>query len=261
MKTVDRIVSLVPSWTEAVFDLGAGDRVVGVTKYCVHPADLPERVERVGGSKRFDVDAVTRLRPDLVLVNDEENRLEDVERLVAAGLTTLDLSPRTVADTARHLRRLGAALECCGAGIMDRGRDAGAKVLAAVETAEAALDGLDAPFPVAYLIWRRPWMSIGADTFVHDMLRLAGAANVAGDAQDRYPTWDDAALAACGARAVLLPSEPYTWKEAEVADVAERTGVPAVRVDGEAFSWHGTRTPAGIRTACQTIAALRAESA
>ena len=244
-----RIVSLCPSLTELVFDLGRGGDLVGRTKFCVHPAGAVEAVEAVGGTKNPKVDRIIALRPDLVLLNEEENRREDAEALAAAGVRCHASFPRDAAETAAMVRAIAAAL--------DRPLE-GERIAADIERRAEAVRERWAEAPAvrfAYLIWRRPWMAAGADTFVSAMLALAGGENVF-DGPDRYPAVAPDEIAAHDPALVLLSSEPFPFRDEHAAELAEATGLPRERfrfVDGELLSWHGSRTPAGIAYAEQVI--------
>ncbi|RIK99930.1 MAG: ABC transporter substrate-binding protein [Proteobacteria bacterium] len=246
-----RIVSLVPSLTESLFALGLGARVVGVTDWCVHPADEVESLPKVGGTKDADVAAIAALAPDLVIANHEENTRRVVEKLDAAGLAVWVTYPRTVREGAVLLRELAA---------LGATREA---VAAVVEPVEAAIAEAERSLPahrtrVFCPIWRDPWMSVGRDTYVHSLLELCGGDNVTADRGDRrYPlvTLDDVVVAA--PEVILLPDEPYAFGPADVAELG-RLGVPAARdgrihcVDGTWVSWYGPR----IRTALVRIRSL-----
>lgn len=249
-----RIVSLCPSLTELVFDLGLGDSLVGRTKFCVHPADRVEAVEKVGGTKNPKVERIVELAPDVVLLNEEENRVEDAEALAAAGLRCHASMPVGVADTAEMVRSIGRAVE----------RPAEAEAIAVdIESraarVRAAADGRP-PATYAYLIWRDPIMTVSDDTFVAALLELAGGVNVFGDSEERYPAITAESLAAADPDGVLLSTEPFPFDERYRDELVEATGLPAARfhfVDGELLSWHGSRTPAGIDYAEEVIEALR----
>ena len=253
-----RIVSLCPSLTELVFDLGRGGDLVGRTKFCVHPADGVARVESVGGTKNPKVERIVALAPDLVLLNEEENRREDAEALRAAGLRLHTSMPRDAADTAAMVRSIAAAL--------DR-PEAGERIARDIETrADEARQAAAGRPPVrwTYLIWRAPWMTVNADTFVNALLALAGGENVFGALPDRYPTIDPAALAADDPDVVLLSSEPFPFRESHADELASLTGLPRARfrlADGELLSWHGSRTPAGIDYAESLVRAAAADGA
>lgn len=225
-----RIVSLVPSQTELLFDLGAGERVVGVTKFCVHPAHARAGRRRVGGTKTPDIARIRALTPDLVLANREENRAQDVAAIAAFApvyVTVVD----TVAQALAMARAVGFAL----------GAEAAAARLAAdIEAAFGDLPRLDG-LRCAYLIWRRPWMVAGGGSFIDDVLRRLGLANVFAG-RPRYPEVTAADLAAAAPDVLLLSSEPYPFKPAhgqELGQVLPRARI--LPVDGEMFCWPGSR--------------------
>jgi ABC-type Fe3+-hydroxamate transport system substrate-binding protein len=249
-----RIVSLCPSLTELVFDLGRGEDLVGRTKFCVHPAGRVERVESVGGTKNPKVARIVELAPDLVLLNEEENRREDADALAAAGVRCHVSFPRDVDGTARMVREIGA--------VLDR-PDEAERIAADVERRAARVrdGGSHAPaVRYAYVIWRNPWMVAGGDTFVTAMLALPGGVNVFAGRPERYPTVAPEELAAADPDAVLLSSEPFPFKEKHADELAAATGLPRERmqlVDGEYLTWHGSRTPNGIDYAERVILAAR----
>ncbi len=248
-----RLVSLCPSLTELVFDLGLGASLVGRTKFCVHPAGPVDAVEKVGGTKNPKIARIIELAPDLVLLNEEENRLEDAEALRAAGMACHTSMPRSIADTAAMVLSIGTALGEPNAAsviareIEQRGAD--------VATQAAARD----PVRYAYLIWREPWMTVNNDTFVHALLANAGGVNVFGDMSERYPTVTLEQLRDAAPDAVLLSTEPFPFAERHIEEISARTGIQRARiaiVDGELLSWHGSRTPRGIVYAGETLAAF-----
>ncbi|MGQ0552844.1 MAG: helical backbone metal receptor [Planctomycetota bacterium] len=256
-----RIVSLCPSLTELVFDLGCGDALVGRTAWCCHPRGAVERVEAVGGTKTPDLARILALRPDLVLMNDEENRREDWEALRAAGLNVYSSLPVTAADTAEMVRAIGTALAAPAADVAGRAHAIAEDIERRAARVAAAAQQRATPVRFAYLIWREPWMGVGADTYASALLTLAGGLNVLGEnaaaAPDpaprptppRYPQLTPAALADAQPDLVLLGSEPFPFRERHLTELAALTGLPAARfrlVDGELLSWHGSRTPAGI---------------
>ncbi len=248
-----RIVSLCPSLTELAFDLGCGDQLVGITSYCVHPAQQVDSVEKVGGTKDPNVARIAELRPDLVLMNEEENRSEDAEALRAAGVPLHVSFPRSVTDTAEMVRSVAGALER---------EDGGEAIAADIERRRdrvlSAARGLPR-VPFAYLIWRKPWMSVNSDTFADALLSLAGGRNVFGAEAERYPAFEVEALRDADPRLVLLCTEPFPFEEKHCAELAKLTGLPRERfvvADGELLSWHGSRTPRGIDYARELIEAV-----
>ena len=249
-----RIVSLCPSLTELVFDLGLGDSLVGVTKFCIHPAAGVRKIEKVGGTKTPKIERIVELGPDLVLLNEEENRVEDAGALEAAGLACHVSFPKTAIETAEMVRSIGEAVR----------RPAEAEEIArAIEDAarRAREDSEGKPdVRYAYLIWREPLMSVSADTFISDLLRLAGGRNAFADRPKRYPVVEARDLAAAGLHAVLLSTEPFPFQEKHIAEVSRQTGLaPEIFhiVDGEMLSWHGSRTPAGIEYAAEVVGRIR----
>lgn len=245
-----RIVSLCPSLTELVFALGRGDDLVGITDYCVHPAERVGAVEKVGGTKTPKVARIVELAPDVVLLNEEENRIEDAQALAARGVRCLNTFPKDALETAEMVRTIGAALE----------RSAVAERIAVdIETragrvAEAARGRREVSW--AYLIWRKPWMSVNRDTFASALLSLAGGRNVFGDAPTRYPEIRIDELVAADPQLVLLCTEPFPFEAKHIDELCALTGWPRSRfriVDGEYLSWHGSRTPDGIDYAAALI--------
>jgi iron complex transport system substrate-binding protein len=253
-----RLVSLCPSLTELVFDLGRGNDLIGRTKFCVHPVGRVERIESVGGTKNPKISRIIELAPDLVLLNEEENRREDAEVLAAAGLPCHVSFPRNVDQTAQMVRDIGAALDQPAAA--ERiATDIERRAARVRETARQV-----PPVRYAYLIWRNPWMVAGGDTFVSAMLGLPGGVNVFADHTDRYPTLTPEELVAADPDVVLLSSEPFPFKEKHAEELATATGLPRERmqlVDGEYLSWHGSRTPGGIDYAERVILAARRAAA
>lgn len=236
---VMRIVSLCPSITETLIALGLADSLAGVTRFCIHPAEVVRDLPKVGGTKDPDLEAILRAAPELVLMNEEENRREDFERLSSALRVETSL-PKRVAEVPGELRRLGALT----------GTEAVAEVHAqALEAALAELAG-GRPFGYAYLIWKKPWMAVGGDTYVSDLFGLVGGENVFAAAADRYPAFTLEELAARRPEVVLLPDEPYPFKPAHQAELAEV--LPEARIElvsGDDCCWHGVRSIRGVRLA------------
>lgn len=237
-----RIVSLVPSLTELVLDLGLGPHLVGRTGFCVHPRDLLRAVPKVGGTKGFDRDKVLALAPTHVLVNIDENRRAEVEALAGCGPEIVVTHPLAPEDNCALYRLLG--------GIFDR--EALAESLCqAFGQAWTALRAAAAGWPrerVLYLIWKDPWMTVGGDTYIARMLDAAGWAVAGADDSARYPVVD-LARAAARAERILLPSEPYPFRARDAASLAadpRAGGRPVLPVDGEMVSWYGSRAIRGL---------------
>ena len=236
----ERIVSLVPSLTEALFALGLGDRVVGVTEWCVHPADGVRGVPKVGGTKTPDRAAIEELAPDLVIANHEENRRRDVERLEAAGLRVWVTNPRTTADGVALLAEVAE---------LGADPDRAAVLLAPIRHAyERAKTAVPISRPRTFCpIWKAPWMTLGADTYAHDLLALCGADNVFAEAGGRrYPIVDEEQIVDAQPEVVLLPDEPYVFGPRDAQELA-KLPIPAAEngrvhlIDGTLVSWYGPR--------------------
>jgi ABC-type hemin transport system substrate-binding protein len=238
----ERIVSLVPSLTELVCALGLGHELVGRTRFCTEPPAELERVPIVGGTKNPNVDRIIAARPTLVLANKEENRREDVEALRTAGLDVLLTDPNTVAEAVGMVRSLGRRLGGVGA----------AEQLASeTAAAVAAVRRCDSRPRVLALVWKEPLMVLGSDSYGHDLLCVAGAENAVGE-RSRYPemTMDEVAAAKPGL--ILLPDEPYPFKEADAALFGHIA--PTRVIDGKLLWWYGPRMPGAIRALSALIA-------
>ena len=253
-----RIVSLCPSLTELVFDLGRGGDLVGITDFCVHPADKVAAIEKVGGTKTPKIARIAALAPDLVLLNEEENRKEDEESLARAGVRSLTTFPHDSAETAEMVRTIGRALDRG-----DRAEAIARDIEARTRRVREAAKGLRV-VSFAYLIWRKPWMTVNADTFAHALLSQAGGRNVFAKLSVRYPEITIDALEKAAPELVLLCTEPYPFEPKHIEELMLLTGFARDRfaiADGEYLSWHGSRTPAGIDYAESCIAAARARIA
>jgi ABC-type Fe3+-citrate transport system substrate-binding protein len=219
----------VPSVTETLRALGV--EPVACTRFCEQP-DL----RAVGGTKNPDLDAIVSLRPDLVVVNDEENRFEDAQALTAAGLRIHSMSPRSVAAVGPAMRAFCSELAVEVPAPFDE------------HTWDRWLDEQRAAAPsprltAAILVWRRPWMTLNAETYGSSLLELIGIDNAFSEAGDRYPELTLDELAAHRPSLVLLPDEPYVFRAKHAGEVAE--AVPSARVElleGRDLFWWGIRT-------------------
>jgi ABC-type Fe3+-hydroxamate transport system substrate-binding protein len=253
-----RIVSLVPSWTETLFALGAGERVVGATRFCVEPADRIGAVAKVGGTKNPDLRAIGELGPDLVIANAEENRREDVEQMRAQGIAVLITYPRTIPAAVKSLLDIGRAIGCeAEAGALAR------EITLTVSGIETAV-GVWAKLRIRVFcpIWKNPWMSFNADTYSHDVLRMMGYNNVFASAGERYPmTTLDQALER-RPDIVILPDEPYAFGERDVEELKKALPPALSRrllvVSGRDLHWYGVHMVAGLRALADRLARVRA---
>ena len=249
-----RIVSLVQSLTETLFSYGAGDAVVGATRYCVEPVAALARLPKVGGTKNPKLAIIRGLRPDLVIASVEENRKEDVEALIAEGLAVYVTLPTSVAGAIATLADLARLV---------RAEEAAQPMLAemreALDAAEAESAGA-APLPYFCPIWRRPYMTSGPGTYMHDLLRVCGGVSVCGAGEARYFEIGLDQVAASRPQLVLLPDEPYPFAERHKADFGAYPEMPAVAagaihcIDGKLLTWYGPRTADGLRTIRSLVA-------
>ncbi len=233
-----RIISLVPSQTELLAYLELGDRVAGITRFCVRPESWQDEKTIVGGTKQINLDRAADLAPDFILANHEENTPDDVEALA-------DLAPAYVTDVPAVPDAL-AMIRAVGT-LVDR--PGPAEQLA--DTIEQRFDALELTPPIraAYLIWREPFMTIGHDTIIHDIMTRGGFANVFGD-RTRYPEVTLDALRTAAPDVLLLPDEPFPFPQKDPFSDDLREALPNTCiqfVDGQLFSWYGPRlreTPA-----------------
>ena len=208
----------MPSLTEAVA-VSAPGRLVGVTDWCTHPEGLAAR--RIGGTKNPSVPQIVALRPDLVLANEEENRLVDLAALQAAGLAVVVTHIRTIDQALSELRL-----------VLDR---IGVQPAWLDEAAQVWAPPYEGPRRTAVIpIWRRPWMAVGNDTFAGDLLGRLGIDNVLGTSADRYPRVDPVALPKHDL--VILPDEPYAFA---ADDGPEVFAAPSALVSGRHLTWYG----------------------
>lgn len=229
-----RIVSLVPSQTELLFELGLNEQVVGITKFCIHPAAQFQKKTKVGGTKKLNIELIRSLQPDLIIGNREENTREDIELLAAefpvwmSEVDTLEAAMDTITQIGELVDREPEAAYLnflIKAGFTD------------LQTL-ALEQGIDKK--VAYLIWKNPYMLAGRDTFINDILVKNGLTNSI--VESRYPEMDLEELKVLNPELILLSSEPYPFREKHVEEL--KMAIPKAKVmlvDGEMFSWYGSR--------------------
>ncbi|HEY0652195.1 MAG TPA: helical backbone metal receptor [Chryseosolibacter sp.] len=226
-----RIISLVPSQTELLFDLGLDSEVVGITKYCIHPPEWKLRKAIVGGTKNFQLDIIESLKPDLIIGNREENTRDLILELYRHKYAVWMSEIYTLEDALQMIDKIG---------LLVNRADQANKLVAQIKHGFESLMKCP-PLKVLYLIWRKPWMAAGRDTFINSMLEKIGLENCL-PALSRYPELSNDELKALDPECVFLSSEPYPFKEKHIAEL--RLILPNARiqlVDGEMFSWYGSR--------------------
>jgi ABC-type Fe3+-hydroxamate transport system substrate-binding protein len=226
-----RIVSLVPSQTELLFDLGLGKRIVGVTKFCIHPTEGRKQATIVGGTKNFDFAKIDALKPDLIIGNKEENYQEGIEQLAMSYPVWLsDIS--NLPEALDMIRRVG---------LITGKKEAADNMAAGIATSFAALAPSEAGVSVAYFIWRKPYMAAASGTFIDDMLRRTGFRNVFAHL-GRYPEITPEQLAEAAPERILLSTEPYPFGEKHFSEFQALCPKAKIQlVDGELFTWYGSR--------------------
>ncbi len=229
-----RIVSLVPSLTELLSDLVLSEEVVGITKFCVHPDNWFRSKTRVGGTKNVNIETIHKLQPDLILANKEENTKEQVEELskhysvLLTDINNFDSALQSILTVGKLVGRIENSIEI-------------------VKAIRNKFYQLNSQFQnrkkikAAYLIWQEPYMAAGDDTYINDMLHYCGLQNIFSDTK-RYPETTFNEIRKRGCEILLLSSEPYPFKEKHVNEVKNLLpGVNIILVDGEMFSWYGSR--------------------
>jgi len=225
-----KIVSLVPSLSELLFDLGLGYRVVGRTRFCIHPAEKIGDVPIIGGTKNPRIDKIRELRPDLIIANKEENRPEDIMEL-EKDFKVMVTEISTIEEALFAIHDIGWA---CG--VQEQAKEM-------IHNIQQQMEGVpdEEPLSAAYFIWRNPWMSVGMDTYIHSVMDHWKLENVY-SGEVRYPKTTLHELSLKKPRLILLSSEPYPFKEKHIKEVGDACpGSNIVLVNGEWFSWYGSR--------------------
>ena len=231
-----RIISLVPSQTELLFDLGLDDEIVGITKFCIHPDSLYRKKTRVGGTKQIDFEKIVQLNPEVIICNKEENDMVQVNELMHRFSVWVS-DVRNLDDALEMIQQIGNLV----------GKEERAYALQQNIRRQFNLFNPYPPFEkshplnTAYFIWKNPLMSVGADTFIHDMLSRCGLKN-AFMAKTRYPEITMQELSHLSPDVILLSSEPFPFKEKHLADFKRVCPESKILLaDGEFFSWYGSR--------------------
>lgn len=225
-----RIISLVPSQTELLYDLGLRDEVVGQTLFCIHPDEMHQTKPRVGGTKKLRMDMIASLKPDLIIANKEENERNQLEQLMQQYPVWIS-DIQNLNDALEMIRQVGALVD----------RSGKAETLAdEIEIAFQTLRPSVKPLSCLYLIWKDPIMVAGKDTFIQDMLVRNGWNNLVLELPGRYPVVEPEME--LHPDIVLLSSEPFPFNDQHFVELQERfPGAQLLMVDGEAFSWYGSR--------------------
>jgi ABC-type Fe3+-hydroxamate transport system substrate-binding protein len=233
-----RIISLVPSQTELLFDLGLKDRIVGITRFCIHPENIIRMVQQVGGTKKIHHDILKKLNPDLIIANKEENTKEEIELLMHDY-------PVWISDVHEY----ESALEMIHAlGYITNTLAKADQLIADIrnefeilENSVAQKDLVSKKLKTVYLIWEKPLMVVGRENFIHAMLEKCGFMNAFAD-QLRYPITSLEEIKVRECDLVILPSEPFPFAQKHVEQYQKLLeGVKIIRADGEMFSWYGSR--------------------
>jgi ABC-type Fe3+-hydroxamate transport system substrate-binding protein len=230
-----RIISIVPSQTELLFDLGLNEEVIGITKFCIHPASWFYTKTRVGGTKSLHINIIKELEPDLIIANKEENIKEQVEDL-AAHFPVWISDVHDLESAFEMIRNVGC--------LTDRDLQA-ASLIEKIKENFLQLSPLATMPLAAYLIWNDPYMTAGKDTFIHSMMEAAGLQNAFAD-HKRYPQTNLEQLKAKGLDLLLLSSEPFPFKQKHVDGLRSTvvnvaSNKPQIElVDGQMFSWYGS---------------------
>jgi ABC-type Fe3+-hydroxamate transport system substrate-binding protein len=257
-KAPERIVSLTPTITETLIEMGAGNRVVGITNYCTHPARAVDNIPRVGGTKSIVLERVDALRPDIVIANKEENRRRHIDAL-REKYPVFVTHPRTVAHALKMVNDLGVLTRTS------------AKAAEIAETCRQILTSIDTEarsktLATACLIWRDPWMAVGPGGYVDDLLETFGFRNIFRPDDGRYPETNLETIARRRTEVVLLPNERYAFGEPDRREVgaflAEKgRAVRVLVVEGSYLTWFGYRTMLGLKFLGQFKMRLLSETA
>ena len=240
-----RIVSLVPSQTELLYQLGLTDEVVGQTVFCIHPDHMHQTKPRVGGTKKLQFDKIKQLKPDLIIGNKEENDQSQIEELMKNYPVWMsDIS--NLEDALDMIKGVGEIVDK-----KEQAHDLSYQIYHSFSQLQTSnmkpayrSDGLRKAgrLQTAYLIWRNPYMAAGYDTFINDMMTRCGLENVFKNETSRYPEINKRKLQTSNPQLILLSSEPYPFAHKHVEELSIICpGAKIILADGELFSWYGSR--------------------
>lgn len=228
-----RIISLVPSQTELLFDLGMESEIVGLTRFCIHPNDKVKNISKVGGTKDFKLDRIIALAPDLIIGNKEENEqtgIEELQKHFPVWMSDI----KTLEDALNMISKIGELV------------DKAERAHALARDIRKSFQILESPsrkysLHTLYLIWKSPYLAAGQETFINDMLVQCGFQNLM-PAGSRYPEISEVEIAKLDPDLILLSSEPYPFQEKHIQELKMLApGAKIILVDGEMFSWYGSR--------------------
>jgi ABC-type Fe3+-hydroxamate transport system substrate-binding protein len=226
-----RIVSLVPSQTELLHYLGLGHQTIGITKFCIHPAAWFTSKIKVGGTKNINIPIIKKLQPDLIIANKEENVKEQIEEL-AKDFNVLVTDINTIDDGLQMIIDIGKSINK---------QQIAAGLVAAIKKKFSKIVIAKTVIPTAYLIWKNPYMTIGGDTFINDVLANCGLQNIFAHTK-RYPEITVSQLQTANCQLLLLSSEPYPFKQKHIYELQQQLpNTKIFLVNGEMFSWYGSR--------------------
>lgn len=227
-----KIVSIVPSQTELLYYLGAEKQIVGITKFCIHPETKVSSMQKVGGTKKLNIQLIRDLKPDLIIGNKEENEQKDIEILSKEF-------PIWMSD----IKNLDEALEMIyGIGAIINRNNAASELMHKINTQFLGLKAIKPKKRTLYFIWNKPFMAAGKNTFIDDMLTRCGFINCAEKENGRYPEFDLEKIKSLNPELILLSSEPFPFKNEHLQFLKNELPQSIVKiVDGEMFSWYGSR--------------------
>jgi ABC-type Fe3+-hydroxamate transport system substrate-binding protein len=227
-----RVISIVPSQTELLIDLGLQDKLIGITKFCIHPKAICKQIEKVGGTKQLNLEKIKSLNPDLIIANKEENdrqQIEELQKFFPVWISDIyDLE-----DALQMISNLGLLFEK---------QQKATEMINQINLNFSSINKLNQSNSVCYLIWNKPMMAAGRNTFIHAMLDCCGFTNVITGENLRYPELTEKELIDYQPDCLLLSSEPFPFKETHIDYF--KSILPNAKitlVDGEAFSWYGSR--------------------
>jgi ABC-type Fe3+-hydroxamate transport system substrate-binding protein len=242
-----RIISLVPSQTELLYSLGLTNEVVGITKFCVHPEEWFRTKQRVGGTKKLDFDKIAALKPDLIIGNKEENEEQQIKQLMQQYPVWMS-DIHNLQDAYDMMGRVGE--------LVDR-KEKADELIGKIKEAFKKLEQFKLLKSAAYFIWREPYMVAGGDTFLSNILSLCGLKNVFAEHKGRYPELSKEEIRESKPDVILLSSEPFPFSAKHIDEFRQICpDAKIVLVDGEYFSWYGSRLADAPAYFCKVLSEI-----